>query len=222
MKTLLPKHTFLVIEDDPHYRLKLSEMLNSQTGWYVAAGFERIEDAVNGEFSPDLILLDIRLPGVSGIEGIPQLKGAFPRAQILLLSGYENAQLICDAFAQGVNGYLLKRSRSEIISGVADALKGEVSMSPVIALRLRDEMAAGRLRSSKHVDAKSRLSPMEYKVIYATAEGMTHEEAAEALGITLSAVKNAVRRIYAKYGTNSALQAIKEMLGENPLPPPEG
>ncbi|MEQ9103990.1 MAG: response regulator transcription factor [Rhodothermales bacterium] len=213
-----------LIEDDALFRDTVAAVLSTVediacTGRFVtceealerlaaADGDSRITD-VQG---PDVILLDIGLPGMGGLEGIPRLRTAAPQAEIVILTVHEDSDRVFDAISRGASGYVLKPSTAEgIVRAVRAAYRGESPITPRIARRILDRF--------KGTPPEYGLSDRERDVLELMVTGMTKRAMAEALTLSVHTIDQHVRHIYAKLDVNTRGLAVAKAVGEGLLGP---
>lgn len=199
---------FAVVEDNPEFRRRLVDALNARTGWRVAAecasgpqALREIPDA-----HPDLVLLDILLPGTSGIDIVPQLKAKLAQVPIVMLTVVDSPDQIVRALEAGACGYILKGgSANELLASVEDVLAGGATMSPAVARRLVDWF---QQRQAVRKPGDFGLTEREWEVLRLAARGRQHGEISMALGIAVNTVKNHFRNMYEKLGVGSLTDAL--------------
>lgn len=185
----------MLIEGEPDMRLL----------GMAASGAEAL--ALAAATAPQVILLDIRMPGIDGIAAAAQLRAAHPRLAILMLTSYSDDARIYAAMRAGASGYLLKEmSGDALLHAIRAAARGEPQLHPTIARRLMD-------RVMPPDDPLARLSPREHDVLRLIARGLSNKEIAFATGLTEQTVKSYVREILGKLGvadrTQAALLAVR-------------
>lgn len=204
----------LVIEDHPEYRESLSYILQSSEGFMCCAKFSSVETALQWKEKADVILLDINLPGMSGIEGIPKLKHAFPLASILMLTVFDDNDSIFRSILAGADGYLLKTTPPQrLLQAIEDASLGGCPMSPTVA---RQAVMFFR----KYIPAmpkESVLTEREKEILQLIIDGFNNEQIAAKLFISIQTVRNHIRHIYEKLHVHSKSQAVVKALKENLL-----
>jgi DNA-binding NarL/FixJ family response regulator len=205
-----------IVEDDSSVREILSEWIGR------AQGFECVGCYANAEIAlekmppqnPAVVLMDINLPGISGIECVRRLKPLLPLTQFVMLTVYEDADHIFNALAAGASGYLLKQTpRDELLSALSDVHVGGSPMTSNIARKVVQSFQ----RPAIHVDESANLSPREREVLELLARGYLYKEISDALGIGVPTVNTYIRRIYEKLHVRSRAQAVAK-LGHFPPP----
>ncbi|MBA4150722.1 MAG: response regulator transcription factor [Verrucomicrobia bacterium] len=197
-----------IVEDDRRWRTNLERLLKETEGLECVGSFGTAEDAVRdipGDQSPQVVLMDINLPGMSGVECTRQLKGLLPTVQIVMLTVYDDSDRIFQALQMGANGYLLKRaSADEILEAIQDVHRGGAPMSAYIARKVVQSFQ--QQRSSANPDEV--LSKRESEVLGYVARGYSDKEVAEALGLTSATIRSYLKTIYGKLHVHSRTQAI--------------
>jgi DNA-binding NarL/FixJ family response regulator len=202
----------MIIEDHPEFRESLFYIMKSNAGFKCIGKFSSVEDAVISTANPDVILLDINLPGISGIDGIPDLRESFPTAAILMLTVLDDNESVFKAILAGADGYLLKTTLpARLLQAIEDAVKGGCPMSPSVA---RQAMNFFR----KHVPPvpkESGLTDREKEILQLLIDGFSNDDIADKLFISIQTVRNHVRHIYEKLHVHSRSQAIVKAIKEN-------
>jgi len=166
------------------------------------------------ELKPDVILMDIVMPKVSGVEATRLIKEASPSSAILVLTGYSDDRYILGLLEVGACGYLLKNARgNEIIGAIRAVYSGESVLDPVIVHRLL-RRASGLARESEEVEAKGLLSHRELDILRLVAQGMNNEDIANELFLSVRTVKAHLTNIFNKFGVGCRTEAIVKGLRE--------
>jgi DNA-binding NarL/FixJ family response regulator len=205
----------LIVEDQRDLREGLQMLVNFTPGFKCTGAFRTMEAAlarVRHEL-PDIVLTDIGLPGMDGIEGTKRLKEEFPDLLILVLTVYNDNEKIFDALCAGACGYLLKQTEpSELMRSLREAVTGGAPMSPEVASRVIKIFR--EIRPPEKADYN--LTPHETRLLKMLVEGYNYVAAAEKLGITYNTLKFHVRNIYDKLQVHSqseaAVVAIRDRL----------
>jgi DNA-binding NarL/FixJ family response regulator len=201
-----------IVEDNLPLAEELQALFESQPDMSVLATYPSAEEALNGlpALLPDVLVVDIRLPGMSGVELISVLKPRFRELPILVLTMYEESDLIFDALKAGASGYLLKRAAGdELCEAVRQIQRGGSPMSPSIARKVVDSFQTPSLPEPEG----ARLSPREQEILGLLANGALYKEIAGDLGISLDTVRTHLRRIYEKLHVHTRTEAVVKYLG---------
>jgi DNA-binding NarL/FixJ family response regulator len=198
-----------VVEDREGFREGLERLLRRTPGFELTGAFASMEEALPAlaQAPPDVLLSDIGLPGLSGIEGVRELKRRSAGLQVLMLTVYEDDAHVFEAVCAGASGYLLKDAEPERIrEAVREVHGGGAPMTPRIArkvLTLFRDVAPPR-------DESARLSPRELELLKALAEGHSYKTAADALGIAMDTVRTHIRSAYEKLHAHSKSEAVSK------------
>ena len=193
----------VVIEDDEIIREGYTLLIGQTDGYQVVNSYVSYDEAVKtiaGD-APDVILLDIELPGTNGITAIPKLKKMLPHAYILILTVYESEKMIFDALANGASGYLTKNTpAAKIVDSIREVKDGGGPMSVNIARMV--------IKSFQR-NQESPLSKRETQILEQIADGKSRSQVANDLFIDLETVRSHIKNIYLKLDVNSRADAIK-------------
>jgi DNA-binding NarL/FixJ family response regulator len=206
-----PKTGVAIIEDQQEIREGLRVLIEGTPGFRCTGAYPTVEDAIRaiGQGPPDIVIVDIGLPGMSGIEGIRLLKQSHPELLVLMLTVYEDDRRIFDAICAGAHGYLLKTTPpAKLLESLNEAMAGGAPMSPTVARRVLDLFR--QFRPPDH--AEYGLSPHEMRLLKLLVEGHNFPSAAEELGVTVHAISFHMRRIYEKLHVHSKSQAVAKAL----------
>ena len=197
----------IIVEDQRDLREGLQMLINFTPGFKCLGAFRTMEEAIaRVKYDlPDVVLSDIGLPGMSGIEGIRILKEKYPDLIILVLTVYDDNEKIFDALCAGASGYLLKHTEpSQLISSVKEAVSGGAPMSPEVASKVIKLFR--EVRPPEKVDYD--LTPHETRLLKLLVEGHNYVTAAEELKISYNTIKFHVRNIYDKLQVHSKSEAV--------------
>ena len=200
-----------IIEDQEEVRFGLTQLVGGANGFSCTGDFGDMESALDAlpNDLPDLILTDIGLPGMSGIEGIRKIKSVYPELPILILSVYDDDEQIIDGICAGASGYLLKSTPlNEIVNCLNQVAEGGAPMSPSIALRVMQLFRESP--PPKKVDYD--LTPHESRVLKFLVDGHTYKKIGEELGITVNTVSFHIKQIYQKLQVHSKSEAVAKAL----------
>ena len=192
-----------IIEDDATIRDGYVYLIDNPEGFHVVSSYPSFEDAAKklAADDPDVILLDVELPGISGIDAIPKIKKLVPESYILILTVYEQDLLIFRALGDGASGYLTKNTPPEkIISAIKEVMEGGGPMSANIARMVI---------SSFQRNEASPLTRRETEILEQIATGKSRKRIAQELFIDLETVKSHIKNIYHKLNVHSKADAIK-------------
>lgn len=197
-----------IVEDDGQARQILADWIRRTDGFDFKSEFSDAESALAKlpEEKPIVVLMDINLPGLSGIECVRQLKPLLPETQFVMLTVYEDADHIFHALSAGATGYLLKQTpRGELIAALRQVCNGGSPMTSNIARKVVQSFQQ-HVRASD--GAAEELSPREKEVLNLLARGFLYKEIAESLSISTPTVNTYIRRIYEKLHVRSRAQAV--------------
>jgi DNA-binding NarL/FixJ family response regulator len=203
----------VVIEDQREVREGLATLIQGSAGLTCAGTFRSMEDALQDipRLAAAIVLTDLGLPGLSGVEGIRLLRERYPELPILALTVYDEDDHIFDALCAGASGYLLKNTPpARLLESVADAANGGAPMSPEIARRVVRLFREFRPREG----ASYQLTPQETEVLKLLVEGHHYKTAADALGLSINTVSFHLKNVYAKLQVHSKTEAVAKALRE--------
>jgi DNA-binding NarL/FixJ family response regulator len=198
-----------IVEDDERLRADFASLVDGADDMSCVAGFASAEDALTGlrTLMPDVLIVDINLPGMNGIEFVRQLRRARGTAQVVMLTTFEDANLVFDALKAGANGYLLKRAAiAELCDAIRDVAAGGAPMTSAIARKVVQYFS--HQAPAPEVAA---LSDREREVLVALSQGQQYKEIAANLGISINTVRNYIRAIYDKLHVNTRTEAINKL-----------
>jgi DNA-binding NarL/FixJ family response regulator len=197
----------LIVDDHPVFRDGLRGIFAGDPDFVVAgeAGNGTEALALAGQLGVDVVLMDLRMPGMGGVEAIRQLRTAVPAARVLVLTTYDTDSDVLPAIEAGATGYLLKDApKDELLRAVRAAYRGEAVLAPSVAGRLM-----GQVRQPAH-DTLSQLSQREREVLRLIANGATNREAAAKLFVSEATIKTHLLHIYEKLGVRDRAAAVGE------------
>ena len=198
----MEKITILMADDHPVVRAGIRGMLETQPEFQVVAEAENGREAFEqiAKFNPDVVLMDLRMPEMDGVEAIGKIKEKYPNINILVLTTYDTDADIVRAVEAGATGYLLKDApREELFRAVRGTAKGETVLAAVVAARLM-----GKVRD--HGDQA--LSAREIDVLLLVARGASNQDVAEKLHVSTATVKSHLIQIYQKLGVSDRTAAV--------------
>ena len=200
-----------IVEDSDKVRETLVRVLNRADGFSCVSQYANAEDALKDlpQAKPDVVLMDINLPGMNGVECVRQLKKIAPEIQVMMLTVYEDTENIFDALAAGASGYMLKRTAGkELLEAIEEVKRGGSPMTTHIALKVVQSF-----QRSAAVEAQTEsLSEREQQVLDLLSQGLIYKEIAEKLGISYETVHTYIRRIYEKLQVRTRTEAVAKFL----------
>jgi len=205
--------TVSIVEDHPGTRQGLVQLLNESGGPRCLSAYASAEDAIRGIplDRPDVALVDINLPGMSGINCVAELKSKLPKLHVLMLTRYETGDLIFKALRAGANGYLLKKAPpSQIVEAVETVYTGGSPMSAPIARKVIDYFH----KSPPTLETET-LTKKEEEVLALLSEGGLYKQIANTLGVSINTIREHVRNIYRKLHVRSRSEAMRKFLGHD-------
>ena len=205
------KTRIMLIEDHPKYRKVIEMALKNEEDMLLGSTFGAAEVALRnikeGKNNPDLILLDLNLPGISGLEAIPLIKALIPGTKIIILTQSDHEADVLTTIQQGADGYLLKKSTvSQIKDAIRTVVAGGASLDGNVAQFILQQL---QKKKSKTQTTKP-LSERELEILTLLSEGLLKKEISEQLDISYGSVATYIRRIYEKLNVLNAAQAVSK------------
>ena len=204
------------VEDHEQFRSKLVELASAAPNLELVGTYADGSSALKGipQVKPDVVVMDIQLPGVDGVECVRELKAAHPKINFLMLTAYEDSDRLFESLKAGAGGYLLKRTSStKLLQAIQELYAGGSPMTPQIARRVV-QFFSHAPPAPKGVAAElEQLTPGEKKFLEQLAQGYAYKEIADHLGISVHGVRNYIRKIYEKLHVHSKVEAINKYLG---------
>jgi len=208
--------TIWVVEDNLRYRKSLSGLINRTPGMQCPRTFASCEEALMVLYTdrtPKVILLDIGLPGMSGIEGIEQFKQLLPAIHIVILTVYDDNDKVFNALCAGASGYLLKDSSPDkIITSIKEVLAGGAPMNMPIAHKVLEMFAQFKPKKSDYG-----LTDREKEILQHMVAGLTIQQIADKLFLSFHTVNSHLKNIYTKLHVNTRSSAVSKVYKENLL-----
>lgn len=204
----------VIVEDNNVVRGCLEELVNSVPNCECVGTFACAEDAIRmvPRLKPDLAMMDIHLPNLSGIDCAAKLKQKLPELAILMLTVYEDEEKIFQAFKAGASGYILKRSSPrEVIGAIQDMLGGGIPMTSTIARKVVESFRP----TASPRDDEPTLSRRETEVLQALTKGQSNKEISDSLNVTVETVRWHLKQIYEKLHVHGRTQAALKFMGMN-------
>jgi DNA-binding NarL/FixJ family response regulator len=205
-----------IVEDQRRTREGLTALIDGSEGFRCVSSWESLEQALEwgGATAPDVLLLDLGLPGMSGVEGIVPLRSKFPKAAIVVLTVYEDNDRVFEALCAGAVGYLLKNTPPiRLLQSLREAVSGGSPISPEIARRVVEIFR--RFRPPDR--AQYNLTPHELRLLKLLVEGHSYKTAAVELGVTMNTIAFHIKNVYGKLQVHSKSEAVARALREHLL-----
>ena len=203
-----------IVEDDPQVRSSLAKLIDGSPGYRCVSRHGSAEDALLEipKVKPEVVLMDINLPGLNGVECVRRLKPQLPGAQMIMLTVYQNTEHIFNALAAGATGYMLKQTPpAELLQAIKEVHGGGSPMSSHIARKI---VQSFQHTATASAEAES-LSPREAEVLELLAKGFLYKEIAEQMKVSYATVHTHIRHIYEKLHVRSRTEAVAKHLGQN-------
>jgi DNA-binding NarL/FixJ family response regulator len=202
-----------IVEDDAGLRDNLAKLIDHSPGFRCLSQHATAESALKdiAKANPDVVLMDINLPGMNGVECVRRLKLMLPDTQIIMLTVYNKIEHIYDALSAGATGYLLKQAKSnDLLAAIRDVHEGGSPINSSIARKIVQSFQKTAAAGSEIAT----LSPRESEVLDLLAKGYLYKEISEKLGLSFSTVRTHVRHIYEKLHVRSRTEAVTKHLGQ--------
>ena len=208
------KYNIIIFEDNILMQQSLKELLDEDDNFYVSGTYENAKDIVKiyEHQQPDLIISDIDMPEVNGLEGLEKLKRKYPDAKVMIFTVFEENDKVLSAICLGANGYILKSSSSKkITESVKDVIEGGSPLTPIIASKILQHFPK---RQSVQNDMEI-LSKKEKEVLDWMVKGYSYKMIAAELNKSVETIRTQVKHIYKKLNVQSNAEAILKALNKN-------
>lgn len=206
--------TIAIVEDLDEVRDGLNNFISLNGDFKVLDSFKSAEEALYAvpEMKPDIVIMDINLPGINGIECIRQLKDKTPTTQFMMFTVYENDEKVFEALKAGASGYLLKNTGlPQLAESLKDLYSGGSPMSANIARKLVSFFRS----TEKETERVEKLSDRENEVLQLLSKGLLYKEIANGLSISIATVRQHIHHIYEKLHVQNRTEAINKAFGKN-------
>ena len=200
-----------IVDDEKELRESIATFVNNSPGFRCVSAYNSGEAALKHlpQERPDVVLMDIHMTGMSGIECVRRLKAILPDLQIVMLTVYEDTEQIFKALSAGASGYMLKRlTPGKLLEAIREVHEGGSPMSSSIARKV----VASLQKAEQPDEEKTHLSSREQMVLDCLAKGLTYKQTADQLGISIDTVRTYLRRIYEKLHVQSRTEAVAKYL----------
>lgn len=196
-----------IVEDDAKLRETMARYFAGQPGFQCIGTYPDAESSLAGipENPPDVVLMDINLPGIDGIECVARLRATLPNLKIIMLTVFEDSERVFNSLSAGAFGYMVKSNRpAKILQAIREVFEGGSPMSGHIARMVVQSFE----RRAPTTDETSALTPRELEVLHGLSCGQPYKQIAAGLGISLSTVRTYIQRIYEKLHVHSQTEAV--------------
>ena len=205
-----------LIEDNEVFRRNVQRVINGLDGMVCDGSFDSAESAfaaLHNNPAPDVMLLDVQLPGIDGIVALGKFKEIIPDTRVIILTVFDDAAKIFRAVCAGASGYVLKASGTDKIGeSIRQVMRGGAPMTPEVAKKVLDAFAQSELMPGTEGDYG--LTAREQEILRLLAEGLLKKEIADALSISVNTVSTHLRRVYDKLHVNTNTGAVAKALRE--------
>lgn len=197
----------IIVEDDTAVRDGLYQLITGSAGYHCIAACRTAEEALDllPHSVPDVVLMDINLPGMNGIECVAWIKSTWPQIQVMMLTVFDNADEIFKSLTAGATGYLLKKTPSaRLLEAITELVHGGSPMSGEIARKVVQTFSKPQ---SQHI-AEANLTPREEEILSYLSKGYLYKEIASDLHISMETVRTHIRKIYHKLQVRTRTEAL--------------
>lgn len=205
--------SFAIVEDQPDLRQNLTEWLNRAPGLHCMGAYSTGEEALKQlpKLYPDVVLMDINLPGIGGIQCVSRLRQLLPETDVIMLTTYDNAEMIFDSIRAGATGYLLKNQpREELLQALQQVRAGGSPMSLKIARKVFNHFQTPPKPGSEI----EQLTNREQEILRLLTKGYHYKEIADKLGVTLATIQTHIAAVYKKLHVHSRTEAAMKFAGK--------
>jgi DNA-binding NarL/FixJ family response regulator len=212
----MSKMRIVLVDDHEVVRLGLKVLLEQSDHFEVVGEANNAKEAVEiaGKFRPDIVLMDIRLPGASGIEACEEITQLYPEVRVVMLTSYAEDEMLFSTIRAGASGYLLKQINSDdLIRSLESVRRGDALLDPLVTQRVFQEVR--RAVKEEEASAFAILSQQEKHVLILVSEGKTNREIAKSLFLGEGTVRNYVSSILSKLGASNRAEAAAYAVEHN-------
>lgn len=212
----MPRHRILLVDDHEVVRLGLRSLLERYPGFEVVAEASTAREAIErtAAYAPDVVVMDIRLPGGSGIEACQEITNRFPGTKVIMLTSYAEDEMLFSAIRAGAAGYVLKQiGGDDLVRAIESVGRGEAMLDPAVTQRVFQEVR--KAAREEEASAFADLTQQEMHVLKLVSEGHTNRQIAEALFLGEGTVRNYVSSILSKLGVRNRAEAAAYAVEHN-------
>lgn len=202
------KYRILIVDDHEVVRIGLKSLLDRHENFEVVGEAGNAKEAIEkvSKIHPDVVLMDIRLPGISGIEACEEISKNYPETKVIMLTSYAEDEMLFSAIRSGASGYVLKQiSAEDLVHAIESVGRGEALLDPAVTQRVFQEVR--RAVKEEEASAFANLSQQERHVLLLVSEGKTNREIAKTLFLGEGTVRNYVSSILSKLGVSNRAEA---------------
>jgi len=213
---LMTKKKLIIVDDHEVVRLGLKAVLNNYQGFEIVGEASNAKEALQQVtlHRPDIVLMDIRLPGTSGIDACEEILSLFPQTKVIMLTSYAEDEMLFSAIKARASGYVLKQvDPDDLMKSIEAVARGEASLDPAVTQRIFHEVR--KAVKDEEASAFSSLSQQEKMVLKLVSEGKTNREIAQKLYLGEGTVRNYVSSILSKLGANNRAEAAAYAVEHN-------
>jgi len=213
---LMPKSKIMIVDDHEVVRLGLISLLEQNSQYEIIAQSDNAIDAIKKveTYKPDIVLMDIRLTGMSGIEACEQINKKYPDTKVIMLTSYAEDEMLFSAIKAGASGYVLKQiNAKDLINSIESVARGEASLDPAVTQRVFQEVR--KAVREEEASAFSSLSQQERMVLKLVSEGKTNRDIAQNLFLGEGTVRNYVSSILSKLNVSNRAEAAAYAVEHN-------
>lgn len=208
----------IIFDDNVNVRESISLLLSTTENMELVADFDSCKNMITDieTSKPDIILMDIDMPVLTGIDGVKLLRTKFPELPVLMLTGFEDDEKVFASLCAGANGYVLKNANMEsLIQYINEVYNGGAPMTPVIARKVLNQFT--KLQPEQASNEDYNLSSREKEVLQLLVKGKSYKMIADELNVSYETVHSHIRRIYQKLQVNSVGEAVSKTISKNIL-----
>lgn len=218
MQSQLKKLSIIIFDDNKNVRESIEMLLTTTETMQLIASFENCNNLISDIETtiPDVVLMDIDMPSLNGIDAVKLLRSKFPELPVLMLTGFEDDEKVFASLCAGANGYILKNANMEsLIQYLNEVKDGGAPMTPVIARKVLTQFA--KLQPAQSSNENYNLSNREKEVLQLLVKGKSYKMIAEALNLSYETVHSHIKKIYHKLQVNSVGEAVSKTISGNIL-----